>query len=416
MKKRKKKKVLIIVLAVVLSILVLAGAYVLFILPVTYKLDKSWIKQNPDYNVYVTEKGGYTSLVKKDANGNALDSEFKIIGFTDVHLDAKQEKGDVTFEYIVRNIVNEKPDLVIFVGDNITAGFNRARLKQLAKTLEELGVYWDFVLGNHEGDNIWSVTREKMVKLFSKYPHCLVDETAKKTASGETVWGNGNHVINLLDSKGNIVRSLYFLDGGADMSEEDMAKYDAEFTDKGHNDYDYIKDSQITWYKETVAAIDALNGSPVKSTVFCHIPLPEYKLAYDKLTGETEPTEKVPTYDLPDADGDYIIAGQRHETICFSGHNSGFFDAMLQAGSTDLFVCGHDHINDFILNYKGITLAYNEPSGYSSYNLVSKKLSDHLMQGFSRYTVSPDGSIYMEQAHNADMYPDEQQKINEMYK
>ncbi len=416
MEKKKKKVIVRIILAVVACIVLFAGIYVMFILPVTYKFDKSLIKTNPDYNVYVVDKGGYTSLIKRDANGNAVDSEFKIIGFTDVHLDAKQEKGDVTFEHLVKNIVNEKPDLVIFVGDNITAGINRKRAKQLAKTMEELGVYWDFVLGNHEGDNIWSVSRKSMVKLFSKYPHCLVDASVKTTSAGETVWGNGNHVINLLDSKENIVRSLYFIDGGSDMSEEDLLKYDAEFTDKDHNDYDYVKESQITWYTETVEKINELNGTPVKSTIFDHIPLPEYKLAYDKLTGEDEPTQNVPVYNVPDADGDFIIAGQRRETICFSGHNSGFFDAILKAGSTDTFVSGHDHINDFILSYKGIILAYNESSGYSSYNLVSKKLADRLMQGFTRYTVSTDGSFSMEQVHNADLYPDEQEAINALYR
>lgn len=413
---KSKKRIILTVILAFFSILIIAGVCVAIFLPVTYKIDQSLIKADPDYNVYVTEKDGYTSIVKKDADGNVIDSDFTIIGFTDVHLDAKEEKGNITMEYIIKNIVNEKPDMVVFVGDNITAGFNRRRAKQLAKTMEKLGVYWDLVLGNHEGDNTWSISRKQMVKLFSKYPHCLMDASEKRTADGEKVWGYGNHVINFLDSNGNIIRSFYFIDGGSDMSEEDMIKYDAEFSDKGHNDYDYVKESQITWYSETVANINAINGNPVRSTIFDHIPLTEYKTAYDEITEETEVTQNIPDYNVPDAYGNYIIEGQRREVICYSGHNSGLFDAMVKGGSTDSFVCGHDHINDFILMYKGIILAYNEPSGYSSYNLVSKKMADNLMQGYTRYTIAKDGAICMTQMHNADIYPEEQEEINALYK
>lgn len=411
-----KRKFVKRILLIVAALLAIALVCVIIFLPVTYTIDKSLIKKNPDYNVVRTEKDGFTALYKTDSEGRAIDSEFKILGFTDTHLDTHKDKGDYTMEYLIRNIVNEKPDMVVFVGDNITSAINKRRARQLAKVMEDLGVYWSMTLGNHEGDNIWSISRKQMVKLFSKYPHCLVDAGDKYTAGGEKVWGNGNHVINLLDKDSNVIRSLYFIDGGSYMTEEDLEKYDAEFDDKDHNDYDYVKESQIQWYKETVEKINETNGNTVKSVVFDHIALPEYKEAYEKIANETEVTLNVPLYNVPDEDGDYIIDGQRREIICNSGHNSGFFDALLEMGSTDAFVCGHDHINDFVLSYKGIILAYNVPSGYSSYNLVSKKMGDRLMKGYSRYIVSKDGDISIFQLHNADIYPDEQEEINNLYR
>ncbi len=412
--KKEKKKVLLFIALGIVAVLAVAGVCVMIFLPVSYTVDKSLIMKNPDYNVYVTEKDGYTSLIKKDGN-NSAGEEFKIIGFTDVHLDTKKEKGDVTMEYVIRNIVNEKPDMVVFVGDNITSVFNRRRAKQLANIMEELGVYWDFVLGNHEGCT-YSITRKQMVKLFSKYPHCLMNAEPTKTKAGEKVWGNGNHVINLLDRDENIVRSLYFIDGGSDMTKEDKSKYASELPDVNEDYYDYIKESQIEWYSETVEDINRAAGKNVKSTIFCHIPLNEYKTAYEALTGETEVTQNVPKHNVKNSDGDFILLGQRRENICCPGHNSGMFDEMLKGGSTDSFICGHDHINDFALSYKGILLAYNEPSGYSSYNLVSKKLSDKLMQGFTRYFVDTDGNLSLEHVHNADLYPEAQEKIINLYK
>ena len=410
----KKKKILIAVLAFFVCALIIAAVYVQWIMPPVQDIDRSLLVKNPDYNVFVEERNGIKTLVKKDTAGNILDDDFKVIGFTDTHLDMKKEKSDVTMEYIIRNVVNEKPDLVVFVGDNITGGLNWRRVRQLARVMEKLGVYWDLVLGNHEGDNFWSDTRPRMVRIFASYDHCLIEADKKRTSDGEVVWGNGNHVINLANSKG-VTRSLYFIDGGAYMTEEDMIKYDAEFDDKDHNDYDYVKESQIRWYGETVAAIAAAEGKMIKSVIFDHIALPEYAIAYNEITGETEPTMNVPEYNVKNANGDYIIMGQRRETVCNSGHNSGFFAEILKDGSTDLFVCGHDHINDYVLSYKGIWLSYNVPSGYSSYNLVTTKKGDKLIRGFTRYWFKNDGTFEIEQVHNADLYPDAQAEILKLY-
>ncbi|MBR4205642.1 MAG: metallophosphoesterase [Clostridia bacterium] len=413
---KKKKKITITVLCSCLGVLLAAGAAAAILLPVTYEIDRSLIVKNPDCRVVAEKRDGYTALVKKDAAGDGPDGEFKVIGFTDTHLDHNKEKGNVTMEYIIRNIVNEKPDLVVFVGDNVTSSFNGRRAKQLCEVMEELGVYWTAVLGNHEGDNAWSISREKMVKLFASYSHCLIEADAKHTSDGDEVWGEGNHVINLIDSQGKIARSLFFFDGGNEMSEADLEAYAAEIEAGTGRKDDYVKPSQIKWYRETVADLERIGGGDVKSTVFVHIPLPEYKTAYEELTGETEvsPTS-VPVYDTPNENGDYLIMGQRREGICCSGHNGGLFDALLDVGSTDLVVCGHDHVNDFVLSYRGIVLSYNEPSGYSSYNLYTKKLSDDLLQGYTCYTFRADGSFGLEQRHNADLYPAAQEGIRALY-
>ena len=242
----------------------------------------------------------------------------------------------------------------------------------------------------------------------------------KYTADGEEVWGNGNHVINLADSQGTVTRSLFFLDSGDEMSDEDLREYSSEIEEGNGNSDDYIKESQIRWYMENLAAIERINsekgGSPVKSSVFVHIARPEYRTAYEELTGETEASQTdMPAYRVVNEKGDFILMGQRRENVCCSGHNSGMFDAILDAGSTDLVVCGHDHINDFVLSYRGVVLAYNVPSGYSSYNLYTKKISNRLLQGYSRYTFREDGSFDIEQFHNADLYPEAQDGILKLY-
>ena len=433
---KNKKKTVITVICAALAALVLTGAVLLALLPVTYRVDGSLLAKNPDYDAALLEDSEFTTLYKE--NGGA----FRILGFTDLHLDHNKEKGEVTMELMIRNIVREKPDLVVLVGDNITSALNRRRAKQLCSVFEELGVYWTCVLGNHEGDNIWSMSRQSMVKLFASYPHCLLDETAKTTADGTKVWGAGNHVVNLAKADGTLIQSLYFLDGGADMTKADMKKYGL---DTSGSSYDCLKESQIVWYKETVGRIEALAGGPVRSLVFDHIALPEMQTAYTELEA-IYPTLASFDYmkDLAGSDpaatdalvaealthrplffdnggaasplrGTVLLSGLRRERVCCPDYNSGMFDAILELGSTQAFICGHDHVNDFALRYKGVELIYNQVSGYSSYNVVSSKRGAALIQGGTVYTVGEDGSLSWKSFQNAALYPEMQEEIKKLY-
>ena len=394
----KGRKVLLIS---ILGILAIAIVALIVFLPVTYQIDRSLVTQNKEYNV-VKADGEYTSLAKTDALGNYLDEDFKIVAFTDMHLDTYKAKGNVTIEMLIRNMSSQKPDLVVFVGDNVTSALNARRTKQLGKLMEELGVYWTLILGNHEGDNTASISRQKMIDIFASYPHCLVEKDIKTTKSGEMVWGVGNHVINLLDSKGGIRQSLYFIDSGSDMTEEDIKKYKEEIESTNNRKDDYIKDSQIQWYKETVSDINEIAKKTVKSVIFNHIPLVEFNTAYEKaMEGDAEAE---------------LLYGGKLETVCASGHNSGFFDVIRDLGSTQAFISGHDHVNDFAVKYKGVILAYNQNSGYSSYNVVTKKKSDTLIQGYTVYTIDKDQGLKMQPYLNSDLYPGLQEDILELYK
>jgi len=409
---KKKNKTLFIVGIVVAVLLVGLMVAFDFILPVTYTIDESKIQKNAAYNVKIIEGFDDTTIAKVNAKGDYLDDDFKVMGFTDMHLDHYKERGDYSINLMIRAIVEEKPDLVVFDGDIITSAFNHHRARQLCEVMEELGVYWAYSLGNHEHDNAFSISRTLMMKIFASYDHCLVDCSQKKTSAGEKVDGIGNYVINLLNGEGKVRETLIFMDGGQEMTKSDYDKYyQTEFTDAGL-DYDYVKESQIAWYQETLEKIQQENGQAAPSSLFLHIPLVEYKTAYEAYTGETEvsPMNRY-EYPLGEDEENQLVEGLRREAVNCSGHNSGFFDQILASGSTKLVVAGHDHINDFVLTYQGITLAYCETSGYSSYNVLSKKVvleGEGLIQGYSLYTYDQSGNFTIETKHNCDMdYYDE---------
>ena len=64
--------------------------------------------------------------------------------------------------------------------------------------------------------------------------------------------------------------------------------------------------------------------------------------------------------------------GKIHEMPCPGAVNNHFGDKMLELGSTDTVFCGHDHLNNFSLNYKGINLSYSYSVDYLAYSGISK--------------------------------------------
>ena len=300
----------------------------------------------------------------------------KVLGFTDAHLDDYAGCCRMTMKLIKETVETEKPDMVVFVGDNITGGDNLGRVRDFTDMMTLLNVPWAPVLGNHEGDNPYSVTREEMVRIFMTSPCCLIPDTTAALKDGSAVWGHANYSVPLYNDAGEMCHRLIFLDGGSDMSNEDRLRLG--FGDVKRTVYDYLKNSQIKWYLEEI------HEDKCPSTVFCHIPLPEFRTAMQE--GE-------------------LISGQNLESICCSHYNSGMFDAMLSEGKTTAFISGHDHINDSHYMYNGIRLIYNRVSGLSSYNLISKGLSDKLIQGCSVYRIHPDGSVTYSDIFYEDRYP-----------
>ena len=61
--------------------------------------------------------------------------------------------------------------------------------------------------------------------------------------------------------------------------------------------------------------------------------------------------------------------------------NEKYFNKALELGSTKAFIFGHDHINNLVLNYKGINLCYGLKSGRTSYY-------NNEMLGGNLYTIT----------------------------
>ena len=49
------------------------------------------------------------------------------------------------------------------------------------------------------------------------------------------------------------------------------------------------------------------------------------------------------------------------------------FETVLEMGSTDSIFCGHDHVNTYSVDYKGVRLTYGMSIDYLAYIGISKK-------------------------------------------
>ncbi len=355
------KKWLKITLCALLAVIIAGGCVTYAFLPHNFSYDiKSLEKIGSDVEIVSKADDGYT--VKK-----ASDGEFKVITFTDTHLDGKNKTSNVTLENIVDNIRREKPDLVIFGGDNVTSGMNRKRSHQFAQMLENLGVYWAAVLGNHEGDNSWSISRPEMISIFSSYEHCLMLE------GPDDIWGDGNYYINILNADNTLRHTFVLMDSGRHMDSETKAQYGVP---ESEDPYDGVKTSQVEWYKGVIAANKEKYGD-FKSTVIMHIPLPQMR----------EQAEKI-----ENGEGAFLL-GDKREGVCASGFDSGMFAAIKECGSTTKVFFGHDHLNDFALDCDGVYLSYMQPSGYGSYSMASKfdAPEKDWLQGHTVFLISADG-------------------------
>ena len=111
--------------------------------------------------------------------------------------------------------------------------------------------------------------------------------------------------------------------------------------------YGWIALDQIDWYTKTSKELTAKNGGqPLPSLAFFHIPLPEYHEAV--------------------LDEKAYLVGTRKEVACAPKINTGLGASMLQAGDVMGVFVGHDHVNDYVVNWRGILLGYGRYTGGST--------------------------------------------------
>lgn len=339
---------------------------------------------------------------EKDSDGVwtfTADNDFRVMQLTDVHIGggwASASKDTMALNAVANMITAEKPDLVIVTGDLVfpvpyAAGtFNNMNSAELVATLmETLGVYWLPVFGNHDTEIYSRYTREEISKLYAdeKWEYCLFEDN-----SDDGVDGYCNAVINVKNSAGIITQSFYTFDT--------HSYVDGDYFGIGWK-YDNIHENQIDWYKGCVEKYNKYNNDlitngdfdnkdellekygTVKSLAFWHVPATEYLDAWNEYVDAGYKNTDNLTYH-------YGTVGESGSLVYSGVYEDEIFETMQTLGSTKGIFCGHDHLNNFSIEYKGIRLTYGFSIDYLAYSGISKLGSQ---RGCTMITVKPDGTF-----------------------
>lgn len=264
------------------------------------------------------------SMAKEDGLKFNKKNKFKIVQFTDVHWiygnPGSDEAGDIMAEVLDA----EKPDLVVFTGDVIFAKPAREALDKALEATIKRKIPFAVTWGNHDDEH--DMTREEL------------------TAYVKTKAGNLNSTEEGVSGDCNFVLPVKAADGTKDAAVLYFFDSHSYSTVKEIRGYGWIKHDQVDWYNRTSKQITEANGGkPLPALAFFHIPLPEFR---DAMRNEKA----------------YLV-GTRKERVCAPEINSGLGNAMLKARDVMGVFVGHDHVNDFVVDWNGILMGYGRYTG-----------------------------------------------------
>lgn len=329
------------------------------------------------------------------------DGDFKVMQLTDVHigggvLSIKEDK--MAINAVAAMISAEKPDLVVVTGDISFAvpwagTINNAYAHEYFKMLmEQLGVYWTVTFGNHDSEVYDLYDRAAVAKMYEddSTNYCLF------TSEDGGVYGECNHVINLKDTQGFITKSFIMMDTNSYTDEDPLGIMWI---------YDNIHEDQIAWYESQIEKLNKHNAAlgsnePVESLLFIHIPLMEVREAVNEyIAAGDKDTENV----------NHLFGkiGESEPYVYCSMEEEEMFETILEHGSTKAIFFGHDHLNNLMVDYKGVALCYGYSVDYFAYAGIDKIGSQ---RGCTVINCSSDGVI---EVLHENYYQDKYQPVYE---
>ena len=284
------------------------------------------------------------------------DHKFKIMQIADT-----QEIPAVspdTLSLINNALDREKPDLVIFTGDQIK-GYSKKFKKDpaiiegtidtLVEPIAKRNIPFMVTYGNHDAHG--GVDNCGQYKFYAKYDNFI---------SGD---------LRNADDVGTADIQIY-------SSTEDKPVFELYIIDshgkaKDGAGYAPVDKEQIKWYVSRREQLKAENGDYLPSLVFQHIPVPEFFDVIKKVPKGAKGA--VPAYGAHE--NEYFVLND--ETIAEGGFmlespaspdvNTGEFETMSEKGDVLGIYVGHDHNNSFVVKYKGVDLGYTQGAGFNVY-------------------------------------------------
>ena len=283
------------------------------------------------------------------------DRPLKVLQLADIHFgvegkDWHNDKVERTKMYISYMIETETPDLIVCSGDNIlSTGING--LTEFVNMMESYQIPWIWLYGNHDAESaVVNYRKSDLSKcLMSLDTNYLLYKEGYIETTSENRYGNFS--VNIYNSdKDKLLGAFVILDAG---------EYDYTL-----NHYQAITEGQINWYKDEIDRLQSIYASQsdnkyevIPTIIFSHIQLPEFHTAYTKAMAN-DGAEFIIEQELSATDIAEISTGG-------PDFNTGFFDVLVEKGSTKAYFVGHAHTFNFQVKYEGIIFGFAPQTGFS---------------------------------------------------
>lgn len=253
-----------------------------------------------------------------------------------------------TIKLISAALDAEKPDLVVFTGDQIK-GYSSffmgkkgeknviSTLRALIKPLEERNVPFTMTFGNHDGEA--ALGNAQQFEIYKQSPVFVYSDSEIE----------GDKATFCLSVEDKFL--IYLFDTHSSHAEGDTG----------------VNEKQLDWYRKIRDSYE----TPLPSLTFQHIPNPEFfdvikpvrRFTKGAVRAYGEHKNEFYTLD-PHNSGLRDFMG---ESPAIHSKNGGQIDAFLEKGEMLGIYVGHDHNNSFVADYKGIDLGYTQGAGFNVY-------------------------------------------------
>lgn len=321
---------------------------------------------------YDRDTGVYTLTAQRE--------DFKILQLTDVHLGESLTTTDTDRKALQAcyDLIREtQPDLIVVTGDIAYAipaytfsDNNLAAMGTFMDFMDRIGIPWAVTYGNHDNEPSSRYNDAKAFGgLFASYQTSGVSTALYSAYVQPDIYGRYNQYLRIENADGSLNRVIFLVDSNDYVKGPNAVR-----------EYDSVHPDQIQWYADTIDALTETEGRVVPSFVFMHIPFPAFQDAQDALS-----------VGAPEAE---YLFGQNQENVSCPKRDTGFFDAILEKGSTQAVFVGHDHLNNMAARYRGVDLVYSKSIDYVAYPGIADQIAQ---RGGTLITLTPGGGYEIEQ-------------------
>lgn len=276
-----------------------------------------------------------------------------------------------------------KPDLVVMTGDNMLGKIAKEKsldekyriiegvIDYLIKPLQDRNISFSVTFGNH--DDQCGITKKQQVEIYMRYPNCVgfnfedVDR------------GRGTYNIPIYSSDGNkIAYNIWMMESAG---RNEAGEY-----------FEYVSEKALNWYKKTSENLKRENdGQLINSLMFQHVAVPEI---FELLTE----VEKDVKHSVEKNGKHYILNKDKANGFLFEGpcvtqKNFGQLDCVSKQGDVRALVFGHDHINAFKGNLRGVDIIQSPGASFCSYGNSLRGVSVFVLdkkdtENYENYNIS----------------------------